>query len=215
MGPVERLAEKDGSCERRVVLADEYLLSVAARHKQGWSAPLCSIAEAMTTDALAVLSRGPVPRRTESFPAESLGSADACKLLTQEEVAQETGVGLPPDRFPIEPDVGSWNCWWGKDPVEADIFLKRSYPLDSEDGKPIKVAGKDAFVEVQKSGDDGHDACVVDVIHRQYHKDVAWNDTWQDIASLTLETEENISQDQLCAKAIKLAEKMVPRLPKV
>lgn len=215
LGQVERPAEKKNYCERKVALADENLLTVAASHKQDMHAPLCSIAEAMMTDALAVLSTGPVPRRKEAFAPGALGTAEACKMLTPEEVAEDTATGLPASEFRPEPDVGDWTCWWGEDPVEVDLEFKREYPLDEEDGRPIKVAGKDAFLEVNQSGDDEHDTCVVDVVHRQYEKDTAFNKTWQEIASLTLETEEKISPDALCAKATKLAERMVVRLPKV
>lgn len=216
LSDIERIPEKNGECRRTIQLADTNLLTIAARHKQDRPAPLCAVAEALANDAYATLSRGPVPRRKEPFAAGSLGGVRACEMLTPDEVAEVTAVpGFPAARFRPEPDLGDWACWWGKDPVEADVAFHRDYPLDPrQDGLYTRIGGRDAYRDTGKSGDDGHDFCEITVVSRDYRKDAAWNTQWQETVKVTVETEEAITVDQLCAKSVRLTERVVARLPR-
>jgi hypothetical protein len=130
-------------------------------------------------------------------------------MLTEADLVKAMGVsGLKP-----EPTLGNWQCYWGTDPIEVDVEFSREYPLDAEDGDQVKIGGRDAFVEVRKSGDDQHDTCVVGVVQRHYQKDAAWNKDWVEIAAVTVETEEDAPPQKLCDKATGLAQAMVGRLP--
>jgi serine/threonine protein kinase len=213
LGQVERFPERDGKCARAVRLADGNQVEISVSHKENKPAPLCGIAEAAMNDAYAVLSRGEIPRRAP-FPPGSLGTVDACSLLTSEDIAKAVGVaGLKP-----EPDFGNFICYWGTDPIEVDIELDRDWPQEpgpDGDGELIKVGSRDAYYEVRKSGDDGGDNCVVEVVHRKYQKNSAWHNDWVEVASVGVETEDGGPREQLCAKAIELAKAMVDRLPPV
>lgn len=220
LSDIERPPEKNNECKRTILLSDEKMLTIAATHKKKRPAPLCAVAEAMANDAYATLSRGTIPRRKDAFPPNSLGSMKACDMLTPGEVAEIAAVpGYQADKLQPEPDLGNWACWWGDDPVEADVAFHRDYPLvpaeeADEDTLYLKVSGRDAYQETGKSGDDQHDFCEITVVYRDYEKDVAWNKEWQETVKVTLETQEKITEDQLCAKTVKLTERVVARLPK-
>jgi hypothetical protein len=224
LGPVERFVERDGECPRSVRLPDGNQIMITSRHQKGRPAPLCAISEALTNDAYAVLSHGSIPRRTEPFPADSLGRVDACAMLTEADVVKALGeaeinatIGMA--KVKPEPEFGNWQCYWGTDPLEVDVEFARDYPLTpgsehGEAGEQIRIGDRDAFMEVRKSGDDEHDTCVVQVVQRRYEKDAAWNKDWVETADVTVETEEDAPPQKLCDKALGLAKVMVERLPR-
>jgi serine/threonine protein kinase len=214
LGQVERFDEQDGKCKRAVRLSDGNQMLISVRHKDGRPAPLCQIAEAVTTDAYAVLSRGEIPRRTTPIPADSLGSLDACSLLTDADITKSVGVpGLEPD-----PTFGNWTCTWGTDPVEVDVAFERDYPPTAghepgDDGDPIKLGTKDAMFENRESGDDNNPICVVTIVHKRYEKEIGFNKQgWTELAEVSVETERD-TPERLCEMAIGVARSVADKLP--
>jgi eukaryotic-like serine/threonine-protein kinase len=130
------------------------------------AAALCGIADTAAQHAAGVLNQGPVPRRPEDYPDNSLVWRDACDLLDAQALSDVVpGLG---DSEP-DPGVADWSCEWsgGDDEPEAELsFFREQPPKSEEDGGYLgQLSGHDAFVEEEG---DGSETCTVFVEHRQY-----------------------------------------------
>ncbi|GAA4004104.1 hypothetical protein GCM10022247_26360 [Allokutzneria multivorans] len=211
LGLPQRPPEKNGRCVRSIALPDLGQVKITTEHKQKKPAPLCAVAEAAFSNALAVLSRGEIPRRHEPFAKESLARLDACSLLEDADLTKVLGVA----GMPVEPKLGGWTCWWEKGKVEAEITFSRNWQLSpgpDEDGEQITIGSRTAFVETSKAGNDGADVCTTRIVHRKYDKKAAWNDRWDELVNVAVETKSD-PLPALCAKAVELAKLVERRLP--
>ncbi len=211
LGWPHRPPEKDGQCVRAVALPDIGQVKITTYHKQDKPAPLCAIAEAAFSNALAVLSRGEIPRRREPFAKESIARLEACSLLGDADLAQVLGV----PGMPVEPKIGGWTCYWEKGKVEAEISLSRNWELSpgpDEDGELMRIGTRDVFVDTIKARNDGADVCVAQIVFRKYDKKAAWNDRWDELVNVAVETKSD-PLPALCAKAVALARVVESRLP--
>ncbi|GAA3006931.1 serine/threonine-protein kinase [Streptomyces fulvorobeus] len=129
----------------------------------GGAATLCTVADTATRSAAEVLNRGPLPRRSPAYPADSLAWADACALLDAKALSAVPGVSADAP----EAGVANWSCTWFSDvdDLEAEIAFFRDQPKSARDGDPVRLSGHDAVV-VPEGNDDG--TCTVFVLHREY-----------------------------------------------
>ncbi|MCI2417903.1 serine/threonine protein kinase [Saccharopolyspora sp. K220] len=211
-GPVEKLGElgivrepgdSDG-CERMLLLPDRTRIPISAEQLGDGQADLCAMADTAVTSAVEVLSRGQIPRRATPEPA-SLINSDACALLDANALTRFPGVDA------IHPEIGfgGWECRWESttSPLSLLVRFDRNQPLNAHDGRPVQLAGHDAFVEPEGYGDD---SCQVSVVHRQYAGEDA-----EPMAELLLVVVMGAQPpDQLCGLATGLAEPAAAALPR-
>ncbi|CQR59651.1 serine/threonine-protein kinase [Streptomyces leeuwenhoekii] len=129
----------------------------------GGAATLCTVAEAAARSAAEVLNRGPLPRRTPTYPAESLAWADACTLLDAKALSAVPGIKADAPKA----GVANWSCEWFSDvdDLEARIAFFRDQPKSARDGDPVRLGGNDAVIVPRGDGDG---TCTVFVVHREY-----------------------------------------------
>jgi hypothetical protein len=202
--------EAEDACVRTVIIGDGHVAVVAAHtyNKSGTTAAdLCAMADTAASDAVDALRRGPVPRRREEPPAESIANFDACKMADEQVVAQVPAVD---PRSPMA-GFGHWNCRWS-DPEDGPssllLLFDRNPPYDPEEGRPIRLGDHDAFVFPRGYGDD---TCEVSVIHRRY---VNENDEDM-IEALLVVVYGDGPPEPLCAKARQVASRVAGNLPPV
>ncbi|MCP3802203.1 protein kinase [Allokutzneria sp. A3M-2-11 16] len=215
LGHPHRPPEKDNRCLRAVALPDVGQITITTNHRQEKPAPLCAVAEAAFSNALAMLLRDEIPRRRDPFPKGSTGLLDACALLGDADLTKVLGV----PGMPVDPKLGNWTCYWEKGPVEAEVAFARSWqltpgPRPDGDGELVRVGSREAFVETSKAGNDDADVCTVQIVNRKYNKKAAWNDTWDELVNVSVETKSD-PLPALCAKALDLARVVEQRLPPV
>jgi hypothetical protein len=199
--------EKPGGddCARVLVLSDSSQIEVVAKHTEGSGMDVCAMAEAVTQKAIGVLKAGPIPRRTEPLPANSLAQVNACTLLDNKALELIPGV----DASHPDMSFGNWSCGWESttSDLSVDLYFDRDQPLDASDGQPITVGGRSAFLSNEN---DGPDTCAVVIVYRKY------------VESNGLDQEELVAMSvagsakpaTLCGLATKLAQAAAPKLPK-
>jgi serine/threonine protein kinase len=199
--------EKSGGddCARVLVLSDSTQIEVVAKHTEGSGMDVCAMAEAVTQKAIGVLQAGPIPRRTEPLPANSLAQVNACTLLDNKALELIPGV----DASHPDMSFGNWSCGWESttSDLSVDLYFDRDQPLDASDGQPITVGGRSAFLSNEN---DGPHTCAVVIVYRKY------------VESNGLDQEELVAMSvagsakpaTLCGLATKLAQAAVPKLPK-
>jgi hypothetical protein len=147
-------------CERTLLLADGNRVELTSVQNGEGPADLCAIADTATTSAVQVLGRGEIPRRPT--PARSLIHANACALLDAEPLSRYPGVDA------VNPDIGfgDWSCRWHSTTTPGSLLVRfdRNQPLNAEDGRPVRVADRPAFLE----HDADEESCTVKVVHRDY-----------------------------------------------
>ncbi len=199
--------EEDDHCGRRLLLPSPDVgttISVDAQLDDGRAAPLCGIADAAVTKAVAVLNAGPVPRRAAPFPAASLANRNACVLLGARALDLVPGI----DAADPKTGFGGWDCRWRS--TTRRIFVKlrfdRGEPLGPRDGSPTRLRGRETFIE---ANGDGEGTCLARVVHRHY-PDQNGKDA---IEMLYLVVEGDPPTKQLCALATSLADAAAAQLP--
>jgi hypothetical protein len=166
---------------------------------------LCAIADTQAEVTARILNVGPVPRRRAPLPRESLGWLDACGLL------DATALAKVPGTDPNDPQrgVGNWACDWDIDPGNGHVQVKfdRNPPLSGDDGTPITLAGRDAFVMAE---DEGPGSCVVAVAYRSFRG--ATGETKVELVRIALFDKGPVAT--LCTTATSLATDVASRLPR-
>ncbi|MBD2899019.1 Serine/threonine-protein kinase PknD [Actinomadura sp. RB99] len=155
-------------------------------------APLCAIADAAVEHATGVLRRGPLARRRLRRPGDSLIRRDACTLLGAS--ALRTSLGSAPTP---KPRFGHWGCdWSGAGRLGVRLLFDQGDPQDGRGGRPIRLAGRPAFV-----WPDEGDGCETDVVHRTF-----WVHGNQKVESLNLTVTGDVPGAERCARSARLAE---------
>ncbi|MFF0268896.1 protein kinase [Kribbella sp. NPDC004536] len=198
--------EKSGGddCERILVLSDRTQIQVVAKHTQGSGMDVCAMAEAVTQKAIGVLQAGPIPRRTQPLPANSLAHVDACTLLDKKALAVIPGIDAArPDR-----SFGNWTCGWEgtANDLTVDLYFDRDQP-GGTDGQPITVGSRSGVVSIEN---DGPQTCAVVLVFREY---VDSNGQDQD-ELVTMSVAGSAKPATLCGLATKLTQAAAPKLPK-
>lgn len=200
---VVRTPEADGECDRYLLLPDRYVVDVSANFQGDGNGPanLCSMADAAVTPAVAELRKGTLPRR--SLPASSLARLNTCDLLDTRALSRALGgtVGGHQEGF------GGWTCRWSS---SGDLSVMLRYdqtdPLSSQDGTPVRLDGREAYVT---PGGDGGNDCLVRVINRSFTDNNG--QPTEEVVYLVVDGHE--PQATLCSPAKALAADTVPRLP--
>jgi eukaryotic-like serine/threonine-protein kinase len=198
--------EKSGGdeCERVLVLSDRTQIQVVAKHTHGSGMDVCGMAEAVTQKAIRVLQAGPIPRRTEPLPVNSLAHVNACTLLDNKALSVIPGI----DAARTDKSFGNWTCGWEStaSDLTVDLYFDRNQP-DGTDGQPITVGGRSAVVSIEN---DGPQTCAVVIVFREY---VASSGQDED-ELVTVSVGGSAKPATLCALATKLAQSAAPKLPK-
>ncbi|WUH97821.1 protein kinase [Spirillospora sp. NBC_00431] len=214
MGRVQVFAKapEEDECSRMLVLPApdaRTTISIDARldgepPAGGTPVPLCPIADTAVASAVAVLNRGPIPRRSPPFPAESLAHKDTCTMLGNEALDAVPGI----DAKDPEINYGGWSCEWRSTTRKILVKLRfdRGQPLGADSGSPTRLGRHRAFVEPDGEGDG---TCLVRVVHRTY-ADQNGDDA---IEMLFLVVEGEPDTKRLCSMATHLAEAAATQLP--
>ncbi|WP_067450511.1 serine/threonine-protein kinase [Actinomadura macra] len=197
----------DDQCHRILLLGDSGYVDIGAEFNAKGSVDLCAIAETGVRSAVAVLSRGPLPRRTTRPVSASLFWSDACALLDAEGLSRFPGVDAlhPIARF------GNWECDW-KSTTSHDrlLVLPDQYVQPSaEDGRPTRLGGHDAFVQPNGYGPG---SCLVRVVHRRYT--VSKSEKTELLLIVILGIPGG-NADQRCRVASDIAEAAAAKLPRI
>jgi hypothetical protein len=113
---------------------------------------------------------------------------------------------------PPEPELGDWTCYWDFGTQEVTVEFGREWrEPPSDDEKPVMVGTRTAVQEV----DD--DACSISINGREYTTVNANNDDWVEVATVTLDTEEDTegAGPALCDRAAVLAVAVGANMPAV
>jgi eukaryotic-like serine/threonine-protein kinase len=200
---IVRGAQIDEECGRTLRLPDGYDVDVSADSERGALPDLCAVADVATDTALAVLTRGQVPRRSVPFDPTSLAVVDACGLLDAATVATVPGLETAePDR-----DFAGWRCDWQSPTSRSaiQIYYDRHQGLDDDMGTPTRIAGHDAAVERDEDGS----GCDVTVLHRSYAD--PRGDQSDELLNVEVDQPEPVADP--CVQAIAVATVAVGRLP--
>lgn len=199
---VVRGAEQDGECDRTLLLADRTRVVVGAIRPENGGPGLCSIADVATASAVAVLDRGPLPRRT--LVAGSLAHVNACSLLNSKAFAHLSGVRAAD----YEAGFANWECRWSSTSTDSSVLLRfdQDGSLSADDGRREQVAGHTAYVQ---SDGDGSGTCVSRVVYRSYSD----QDGQPMYELLYLELDGDQPASQLCGSARSLAAAAAAALP--
>lgn len=203
IGVVRKQANGD-ECDRTLLLPDRSRVHIAAQRDSESHTDLCVMADAATKRAVAVLSRGEVPRRAvHPFPA-SLFYVDSCALLNASALTRAGVDALHP-----ETGFGGWSCRWNSptSPSALQLIFDRKQPLTADAGRPIRLGGHKAFV---KADGYGEKTCMVSVVHRRYVD----ADGQPKVEVLRVVVTSPQPSDRRCALATSLAGTAAVRLPR-
>jgi eukaryotic-like serine/threonine-protein kinase len=201
---LRRLVQQQDDCERVLLLPQGYQIDISTAFDGDYQAlDLCGMADAVTTGALVVLGRGPIPRRTP-LPAASLAQQDACALLTPADYTPVLGKG-PIDRTP---GFAGWDCDWvaHDGPDEVLLTFDRTNPGSLTDGTHQRIGDRDAYLF--PDADDS--SCELDLATRTF-TDSAGQPT-DDVLEIVVSG--NGPGERFCAPATKLATAAASRLPR-
>ena len=200
---------RDGDdCERYIATADRRGIVVIGSRRDAGAPDPCALADAATDHAVTVLDRGPVPRRSPSWPATSLARLDACELL------DGTALARMPDlrSRPSDHGFADWACDWSS-PDADKAFVQLTFTRDNQledNGRPTSIAGTRSYVAPEEEGDR---SCVVHAPHRTYTNSVG--DPTVELFRLTVRGEQPTGKacalaEELSATALKSIAKRLP-----
>jgi hypothetical protein len=166
---VARPAGQSGECDRFLYLTGGYGVVVSASTDGGQSstgpssAELCTMADTATSSAVTALEHGPLRRRDAA--ASSLVQADACRLLDASALAAVPGTRAAQ----YQAGFGDFSCQWASASSGTSVSVRfdQNDPLDSTDGTPMRLGGREAYVE---AGGDSNDTsnCLAQVVYRSF-----------------------------------------------
>jgi hypothetical protein len=200
---IVRGAPVNGECVRTLRLSDGNDVRVVAQPVQGSLPDPCAVADVATETALAVLVRGPVPRRPVPFDPASLAMVDACGLLDAATVAKVPGL----ETIVPDPGFGGWSCDWENVATGASVAVSydRNKGISKSAGNRTRIAGRDAASRADQDGA----GCDVTVLHRAY------TDPSGDPADelLIVKADQATRVADPCARAVAIATVAVEHLP--
>ncbi|AXB44878.1 hypothetical protein A4R43_22240 [Amycolatopsis albispora] len=135
-------SDYDGNCNRYLVFADEFSLQSSVSTLNGTlsSERLCPLVE----NSLEHAATAVVDKRVEhlDFPAGSLGTVDACTLISEAEVGTHLGAEGTARRSPTK-----HNCRWGRSGSDyVSMYFSIDKPTPPEGYVPETLGGRPAMV---------------------------------------------------------------------
>ncbi|MFI9455691.1 serine/threonine-protein kinase [Amycolatopsis sp. NPDC052450] len=192
-------SDSEDKCARGIPLPDGNQVWVHARHIRNWHAHLCDYVDPVATHAADVLNREPVERRPAPFPADSLGSLDACALGGTLPQAIVGGPARP------DPVFGNWECYWNHRETEVTIRFERERAPFEDDGRRVALGSREAFVEISPEWE----ACQAEIPHRTFT-----GNGRAMIETVEIYVADKVKKPQeMCPAAERLAGEIAPRLP--
>lgn len=205
LGPVKTGASDDKHCIHTVQLADGNALVVEVKPGGGPDRPMCEISKTAAEHVRTVLSERQIPRRDEPWPANSLANADACALLTEQELAAQLRSVAIPYQWN---HLGKWGCGWDYSTRTASVEFYREAPLDDGDGVRVDVGGG---LVARSEPEPEDELCEVTIEQRVAREG---QDRKMEIARVTLSEDKVADPSTLCDGALDLAKAVAPRLPR-
>ncbi|MFI1379944.1 protein kinase [Embleya sp. NPDC020886] len=197
-------ADDARECPRILRLPDGYVVKVTISNLASEPVDLCGMADAVTTHAIDVLGRGPIPRRPSAPRDASLIRLDACALLDPAALARMPTI----DAQHPNAGFGDWKCRWHSTVDKTAIILRfyQREPLPADIGRPEMIADRRAFVT---PGEADRDLCTIRVVHRTYP-----NAAHPIVELVQIEVYAAQPREQLCATADRLGAAVVAKLPR-
>ncbi|MCK2242904.1 MULTISPECIES: serine/threonine-protein kinase [unclassified Crossiella] len=201
IAPIHRPAQRGDECERTVHLPDGYRIRIRAEHLRDRPAPLCDMAETLTTGVLQVLTQGQVKRRPTEAPENSLVRLEACTLVTRAELSPLIGAAE------ADPGFGDWDCEWVRGRREVKVEFDRRPPLaEKKGGRRVDLgAGVEGVVDPDR------ESCQVVIPHRPM-SDSAGRPM---LEVVRLHLRDAQPGETLCQPLIELAKAVAGRLPRI
>ncbi|WP_030574363.1 serine/threonine-protein kinase [Streptomyces aureocirculatus] len=197
----------DKECERLLQTERGAWVRVVAKAVAGSPPRVCALADTATSGAAGVLDRYAVARRSPLATADrsSLIRSNACALLGEAALGEVAGLDV---RRP-EAGAGGWSCGWQGSGSSAEVALRFDQgqpPTAEDDGKPVRLGGRQAFVRAE--GGESGGSCTVKVLYRTYRAaDGLLSET------LLLEVSGPGSATRQCANATALGAAVARSLP--
>jgi eukaryotic-like serine/threonine-protein kinase len=157
---VSRKQERDGSCQRTVLLPDRTQVEISALRIDGAAADACAVAETATQSALAKLTSTGIGQRPAPGGPGSLALVDMCTLLDPAVLAA--------GGFDATPKLteANWTCEWHGNGL-LRVGVRRLSPTTDGDGQPTEVAGHTLFV-LPGGGGSYSSICLTQVPSRRF-----------------------------------------------
>ncbi|MBF6126565.1 protein kinase [Nocardia brasiliensis] len=163
VGDLAIVSEPPGNtrCTRALTLSDDATIEILGQRKPGGPDP-CALADAVTGHVREMLARGPIPRRSGEFPADSLARHDACAQLDVPTLSKVPGL----DALRPVPGFGNWSCRWNST-IDSHVTVRydRDPPKTAVDGQPLVLAGLPSF---RRAGVTSTDECTVQIQYRDF-----------------------------------------------
>ncbi len=194
----------NGECVRTLRLSDGHDVRVLAKPVRGPLPDPCAVADVATEAAVAVLLRGPVPRRSTPFELGSLATVDACGLLDRAAVATVPGL----ETVDPDPGIAGWDCDWENVTTGASVevtYDRNRGGIGRDAGNRMQVAGREAAARKDADGA----GCDVTVVHRPYTDKRGYPSA----ELLVVKVDQAVPVPDPCAKGIAVATAAVKRLP--
>ncbi|MGP4114117.1 serine/threonine-protein kinase [Streptomyces sp. 4N509B] len=175
---------------------------------EGGSRRLCEVASSVADSLAAQLNEGPVPRRAQEYPQDSLARRSACGLLdvaTLRDVVP--GIGDRPER-----GVASWDCEWTDtvEGVSVTVHFDRDKAAQVRDNSEVSFTH--GYATYREPEGNEEDSCTVRVVYREY----PGQDSDRAVEMVRLFVEGPTSEyptEELCAMASRLTDAAAARLP--
>lgn len=208
---IHRSAENQRTCDRTIVLPDEYRVVIfAGTGTNDTTFPVCTLADTATDAAVAVLNERRVGRRDLDIPRTSLLTLRACDIIDPAALSS-----VPSLRSLRERGYNDWSCGYGSDPsfpTGAQVFVTFTRYSNLGGGDPIfTLDGRSAATFPSRTGSL---SCEIAVAQRSFVSP-AGNQRLEvlSIRVRLAKDQPGASPTAACLKATDLARSAIPKLP--
>lgn len=163
VGNISVVSEPAGSarCVRSLVIGGG-TVEVTGERKAAAGPDPCTLADTVAVRARELLRQGPLPRRPQPFPADSLAHHDACAQLDPVTLGRVAGI----DALHPVPGWAGWSCRWSST-IDGHVTVRydRDAPKTAASGQPLMLAGLAGF---RREGVKARDDCTVQIEYRHF-----------------------------------------------
>ena len=204
-------SEYQRSCQRTIVLPDEYRIEVySGAGTNDTTFPVCDAADAATEDTVAIINARQVGHRELDIPRNSLLSMRACNVLDPAALGSVASL-----RSLRERGYNDWSCRYGADPsfpTGARVFVTFTRYSSLDGGSGIfTLDGRSANTFASPSG---QAVCEAVVAQRSFTSSSGLQRIEVLSVQVVLATDQpGASPTAACQKATDLTRSAIPRLP--